>query len=686
MSDSGTSDDDITADDPLLTLAATLVDDTPLAPYSPPSSDRGSPSSPMLLERKSALERRKRLAARAALSEPGMLEALLQPTALQSWLPPSSPLKEIAEVLREAAAEEEREDKGAGGGADFTSRLPVAWQTAGLLKGVIALLDAPQAVALLRTASAVATKRMVGDAACAEAFVNEGGLAALRRACGSAAPPATQEQSARTLGNLACHEGLAGRLVDAGCVSPLVERLSSDRQPLVEAALCAISNVSDNPEARVELVTRGLPTLLTLCAHDASAIHLQASWLLCLLAASAESSKTLLADAAALPAIFAHARRPSDSAQEEAAWALATLSADTQTSRQVGLADGACTLLLELLASPAASVSLQAAWALANLALQAEVMPKILEQPSVVPTLLAVAGRCHDDPSTSGLLKQVLRCLGTLAVAPEARRVLIQEGGVAQLATLLEKPHPEVLETALRVLNHACLYPQSAAAVVLEQLPSLSGWLAADAPAALQREAAATVANISYVASLRAPGGLGRIESGDLPKIESGVALSELAEALPDDDGDLPPELPTAVLEGFIVPLVTLLDSTCRRTQVTAATALCNVSAIGDCKVRVVEAGALAKLDKVAGSSCADAQSASRRALDAVTLALTPTSRRVFQPKGRNASPKYFAVGAGKADNRSSPLSAGASSFSPNRSGGGAAGGKREWKSPLLGD
>ena len=81
------------------------------------------------------------------------------------------------------------------------------------LKGVIALLDAPQAVALLRTASAVATKRMVGDAACAEAFVNEGGLAALRRACGSAAPPATQEQSARTLGNLACHEGLVGRLI-----------------------------------------------------------------------------------------------------------------------------------------------------------------------------------------------------------------------------------------------------------------------------------------------------------------------------------------------------------------------------------------------------------------------------------------------------------------------------------------
>ena len=45
MSNSGTStDDDITADDPLLTLAATLVDDTPLAPYSPPSSDRGSRS------------------------------------------------------------------------------------------------------------------------------------------------------------------------------------------------------------------------------------------------------------------------------------------------------------------------------------------------------------------------------------------------------------------------------------------------------------------------------------------------------------------------------------------------------------------------------------------------------------------------------------------------------------------
>ena len=104
MSDSGTSDDDITADDPLLALAATLVDDTPLAPYSPPSSDRGSPSSPMLLERKSALERRKRLAARAALSEPGMLEALLQPTALQSWLPPSSPLKEIAEVAAASAS------------------------------------------------------------------------------------------------------------------------------------------------------------------------------------------------------------------------------------------------------------------------------------------------------------------------------------------------------------------------------------------------------------------------------------------------------------------------------------------------------------------------------------------------------------------------------------------------------
>ena len=47
----------------------------------------------------------------------------------------------------------------------------------------------------------------------------------------------------------------------------------------------------------------------------------------------------------------------------------------------------------------------------------------------------------------------------------------------------------------------------------------------------------------------------------------------------------------------------------------------------------------------------------------------------------RSAIEQWFA-----ADNRSSPLSAGASSFSPNRSGGGAGGGKREWKSPLLGD
>ena len=41
------------------------------------------------------------------------------------------------------------------------------------------------------------------------------------------------------------------------------------------------------------------------------------------------------------------------------------------------------------------------------------------------------------------------------------------------------------------------------------------------------------------------------------------------------------------------------------------------------------------------------------------------------------------------AEQRALPLAlaaAGASSFSPNRSGGGAGGGKREWKSPLLGD
>ena len=62
----------------------------------------------------------------------------------------------------------------------------------------------------------------------------------------------------------------------------------------------------------------------------------------------------------------------------------------------------------------------------------------------------------------------------------------------------------------------------------------------------------------------------------------------------------------------------------------------------------------------------------------------------VGELKIHNSSPSRSLVplgrGTGKADNRSSPLSAGASSFSPNRSGGGAGGGKREWKSPLLGD
>ena len=62
--------------------------------------------------------------------------------------------------------------------------------------------------------------------------------------------------------------------------------------------------------------------------------------------------------------------------------------------------------------------------------------------------------------------------------------------------------------------------------------------------------------------------------------------------------------------------------------------------------MRIIEAGALQALLRAANAS-ADARSAPRRALDAVTQALTPNSRRLFAPPPRAAASHGKPLGLG---------------------------------------
>jgi len=511
----------------------------------------------------------------------------------------------------------------------------------GVLEALVTLLTSTTAAALARAAAAAAFKRLALQPSIASRLIDVGAVDALCDVCSTPLPRdqvggllSLMEQAVRAVGNLAAHEGMPATLHSYGCAKSLVRRLDTDDSSVLEAALCALSNLAELPATRVEIASTGLGLLLSATLTSAPRISAQAGWLVCLVASDCDAAAYLISHPKGLDALFEHARRPQMAAKEEAAWALATLSAYAQHAKTLGASSAALQLLLELLANPCTAISLQAAWALANLALQpvARTRLSLLES---LPTLLDAAQR-HDDPL---LRRQSLRCLGSLLTELEMRNKLLQmhQAGQPTLAVLLDiacGPSSELVDAAIRALAHTCQHPYSAAAAIasMEGGLALLQRLLCSSAASTHCEAASCIANIAYSAS---------------------------------KDSNL---LEHTSMVPFIAPLVSLLESESKRTQAQAALALCNISAIADCRMHIIEAGALTALRHVAGSKHVDAQEASRRALDAVTQSLTPNSRRVFLKQ-----PHASIRGSGKANNQRSPLAVDTSSVRRRGS----------WASPL---
>lgn len=438
------------------------------------------------------------------------------------------------------------------------------------------------------------------------------------------------EQVVRTFGNIAVHDGMASALLAHGCLDLIIRKLEGANAPLLECALSTLSNFAELPEAALLIAQRGLQQVLLACSSGVTRVSMHAGWLACQLASDSDAAALLLEDPEGLKALLAHACRRKPAAREEAAWALATLSASPSQARMLAACADGLNVLLELLGSEVLAISLQAAWALANLALQpcARVRLGMLE--GSVHALLDAAQR-KGEPL---LARQSLRCLGSLLSEADARCSLCRQTSALEvLLDLSEEENAEVSNAAVRALAHACQRPFSSAA----RLASTSGalgtllFLLASKNASTQSEAASCVANIAYTASHQEAGQLSQPTSPPLFLEQQKITASE-------------------ALAPFIEPLVGLLDSSSKRTQAQAAVALCNISSIADCKMPIIQAGALRSLLGVAGSSHLGAQEASQRALNAVTTALTPNSRRVYLRR-QGSSGRL-----GKAANRISPL------------------------------
>jgi len=577
--------------------------------------------------------------------------ALLSAPALSVWVSPQAPVHDLARILEDSMAEQQAssssEDLAGGltedgehassGGAEAGEAPGVSRSSSSvslgqldrinddLIDALVTLLRSQAAAVMARVAAAASLKRLAAHSLASSGYLQKiqdsGALEALCEICAMdvhreqvGGRVALVEQAVRAVGNLAVHDGMPAVLERLGCVRWIVRRMDSHDGGILEAVLCTLSNLAELPATRTLIAAEGLDTLLPLCSSETDRIAAQAGWLVCLLA-SDETAPSLLAHELGLAALFSHARRKQAAAREEATWALATLSANSTHAQELANGEEGLKLLLELLCADCSAISLQASWALANLALQACARTRLVMLDSMTHLLNAV--RRTDEPL---LARQSLRCVGSLLMESSARAKLLEEGYAVRVLVEIARGKPsDQVDAAVRALAHACQHPTSAAVVLAEHedaLPLLRTLLSSSA-SSTHCEAASCIANIAFSTSKS------------------------------------PSLLDPSALIPFVNPLVALLESDSKRTQAQAALALCNISTTADCRMHIIQAGALDVLRNVAASGHGDVQEASRRAIDAVTKALTPNSRRVYlQQTPANAR------GAGKANNRRSPLSA----------------------------
>ena len=175
-------------------------------------------------------------------------------------------------------------------------------------------------------------------------------------------------------------------------------------------------------------------------ASDRPDIAGMAGWIVCSLAGHETTPSAL--KARTIPVVLAHGRRHCEEAKEEAAWALASISAKPEDSALlVPHLDALLALLVELTQDDAPSVQMQSAWALANLALVVDDTAKEAMAEQLTLLLLALVQRAAsrqpeeaasaapapEEASETGMMvRQVLRCLGSLLILPTARKQLLE--------------------------------------------------------------------------------------------------------------------------------------------------------------------------------------------------------------------------------------------------------------------
>ena len=383
-----------------------------------------------------------------------------------------------------------------------------------------------------------------------------------------------------------------GTLVDAGCAPLLLEHkivakliLLLDQEDLREAALRALRRLWDELDdfAIAELSSpESSDVLCTASASDEAEIAAMAGGLLCCLCDHKATPREFRERAVAF--ILEHGRRDVEEAKEEAAWAIASMAASLENADLLmPHFDAILGLLLELAAHETPSVRVQAVWALANLVLALGDGAKELMAAQAFPTLLALlqhggghaarqteasssfADVVNDDEEAAeahAIVRQVIRCLGSLLVLPSARQQLLRATERARwvhgdsprdspLATLCHHA-TEHAEAVARALVHACHAPHSAALALLrtpaapEQLARLlrgpRGLPRGLEPSRQQERAATCVLYLAGAASMAAQAAAQQAAAGAAAEASYGAAAEATAEATADVTADVTPD------------------------------------------------------------------------------------------------------------------------------------------------
>ena len=458
------------------------------------------------------------------------------------------------------------------------------------------------------------------------------------------------------LHNLSHHFSQHGSLQALASPTRLNVLLDLTSDTARKVCVCVCGPVSAKKELDITsdcvMNTSCIGCLLFFCClivHLSLQIVQSASWLLCMLSAESDIGRTILMHAGVLEALVAHGQQSSLAAQEEAAWTFAAISADASLAEILVASSNCSALLVDLLSSSSEEVILQATWALANLSLQTSAAVALLELRPIRP-LLKVVENVQDNPA---LLHQATRCLGTLFLSFEGRKQLLEDSSEASkalsmLARLAINRAVNVSAAALRAIVHACAQPLSAADLFLS-LPTSDGVsrLAEVLREDHERDGRRTKTVCSAIFQL----------------------VTAITSYNPESNSDLPYTTgsPDAKpLEACVEPLLLVVKSE-RHVVATRAQAVTVLGQLAKCtmpleegRVRslaasIVACGALPILETLSRSNTVegeDLRASSASTLEVLSQCLTPTSQRLYGPRGAHQNEVQRVVRAF----RSSPL------------------------------